>query len=78
MTAHYNPNFNPRPGAASEELTSEGLLCGHEYGLLGAYRLVDNAGQQHMMVKLLNPHRRGEWTGDFSDQDRNPIPNCQR
>lgn len=47
------------PGATSEELTPEGLLCGHEYGVTGVAAV---AG--HRLVKLQNPHGHGIHAND--------------
>jgi len=56
-----------KEGAASEEKTEEGLLCGHEYGLVGLYEVPDSAGGIHRLVLTKNPHGHGEWNGKYSD-----------
>jgi len=43
-----------------------GLAVGHAYSLLAA-REVNLDGCIVPMVKIRNPHGRGEWTGDYSD-----------
>ena len=58
-----------KAGAASEEQTAEGLLCGHEYGVMGLYELTDSKGEVHRLIKIVNPHGHGEWNGRYSDGD---------
>ena len=56
-------------GAASEEVTDEGLLCGHEYMVQAVMVLTDSTGKTHLIIKVVNPHGRGEWNGAYGDND---------
>jgi len=58
-----------KSGAASEEKTEEGLLCGHEYGVVGLHELTDSKGAVHRVIQTKNPHGHGEWNGRYSDFD---------
>ena len=37
----------------------------------GAWKsqVTDSTGKEHFLVKVFNPHGRGEWTGAYSDKD---------
>jgi calpain-15 len=52
--------------SSSKVQTGKGLYAQHAYTCLGAYKLDGD-----MVVKLRNPHGKGEWTGDWSDDDSN-------
>ena len=58
-----------KEGAASEEQTEEGLLFGHEYGVMGLCEIKDSNGKVHRLVQTKNPHGHGEWNGRYHDGD---------
>ena len=51
-------------GVIEEENSATGLVSGHAYTLLGAFKTPDGVP----LVKLRNPWGKGEWKGDWSDK----------
>lgn len=44
-----------------------GLVSGHAYSLLSVHMIEDDYDNVIKLVKIRNPHNRGEWNGDWSD-----------
>ncbi len=59
---HYIMNTGTK--GSGEEKDASGIITGHAYTLVGAYKL-DNGDR---IFKLRNPWGSGEWTGDYSDK----------
>ncbi|KAL4468366.1 hypothetical protein ABPG72_012260 [Tetrahymena utriculariae] len=46
-----------------------GLYSGHAYSILDVRRIKTQDGQEHRILQIRNPWGKGEWKGDWSDND---------
>jgi len=62
------------PGGSDTEFSSQGIVQGHAYTLIGARQNIGSIGAN--LVQVRNPWGKKEWTGDWSDNsplwDENP------
>lgn len=57
------------PGVDEGKLNESGIVPGHAYSLLAGKIITDKDGNEQRLLKMRNPWKQGEWTGDFSDKD---------
>jgi calpain-15 len=66
--------MNAGTKGSGENKNSTGIISGHAYTLVGAYKLPN--GDE--IVKLRNPWGSGEWTGDYSDSSSKWTPSLKQ
>jgi hypothetical protein len=66
--------MNAGTKGSGENKGDTGIISGHAYTLVGAYKLPN--GDE--VVKLRNPWGSGEWTGDYSDSSSKWTPSLKR
>lgn len=66
--------MNTGTKGSGEVKDATGIISGHAYTLVGAYKL-DNGDK---VLKLRNPWGSGEWTGDYSDNSSKWTPQLKK
>ena len=55
-------------GLGGESYEANGLIKGHAYSLLSIHDIMKNDETKETLVRIRNPHGRGEWNGPWSDK----------
>lgn len=71
---NMNYIMNAGTKGQGENKNDTGIISGHAYTLVGAFRLPN--GDE--VVKLRNPWGSGEWTGDYSDKSSKWTPQLKQ
>lgn len=53
--------------ASAETMEELGLVAQHSYGLLAVKKVIDQTGEEVVLVQLRNPWGDFEWSGDWGD-----------
>lgn len=64
---------SPTKGDSNEVETSLGMIAFHAYTVISAYNI-----NGEKVIKLRNPHGKGEWTGPWSDSSPKWTPDLRR